>query len=234
MTDLTILAPPSFVPLPFASPSSDGPESRPLRSGPGPMRNHPASSSTRSHFSNGQQHDSSLLSPPLNTFRAPRQPRRERVTKERRPSPQETAEDEGNATEASEEDEDPDHNTQTYSYTTSFRPFTYSTTPRVIPIQSHSQTGVRAPAPPLCESNNVSPALIRLNASQVRPKTFWRHTRRSALTAPSYSPSSYIVRRSTFIAAGLSLDTPHADLSALSVELRAGTISLVPSTALPL
>ncbi|KAL5527649.1 hypothetical protein ACEPAG_6450 [Sanghuangporus baumii] len=216
MTDLTILAPQSLVPLPLASPSSDVSECHPSRAGRGPNSNQPASSSAGCRFSNGQQYDPSLLSPPLNTFRAPRKPRRDQVVEERRLPPQETTEDEENATDSIEEEQDPDY-THSHSYTTSFRPFTYHSTPRLIPIQSHSQTGVRPPAPPL-----------------FRPKTFWRHTRRSAVTAPSYSPSSHIVRRSTFIAAGLSLDTPHADLSALSVELRTGTISLVPSTALPL
>ncbi|KAJ3486146.1 hypothetical protein NLI96_g4452 [Meripilus lineatus] len=53
-----------------------------------------------------------------------------------------------------------------------------------------------------------------------RPTTFWRNTRRSGVTGASYSPSSHLIRRSTFIAAGLSLDKPVADLSALCVESR--------------
>ena len=76
--------------------------------------------------------------------------------------------------------------------------------------------------------------MITHAVTTVRPRTFWRHTRRSAVTGPAYSPSCYIVRRSTFVAAGLNLDSPHADLSALAVELRVSSISLIPSLALPL
>ncbi|TCD66050.1 hypothetical protein EIP91_001858 [Steccherinum ochraceum] len=60
----------------------------------------------------------------------------------------------------------------------------------------------------------------------LRPTTFWRNTRRSGVTAASYSPSSHLIRRSTFIAAGLTLDKPVADLSALGVESRVGVIVL--------
>ncbi|EIW73968.1 hypothetical protein CONPUDRAFT_140691 [Coniophora puteana RWD-64-598 SS2] len=62
----------------------------------------------------------------------------------------------------------------------------------------------------------------------LRPTTFWRNTKRSGVTSASYSPSSYIIRRSTFIAAGLDLDKPTADLSALCVESRVGLIVLGP------
>lgn len=53
-----------------------------------------------------------------------------------------------------------------------------------------------------------------------RPTTFWRRTPRSGVTASSYSPSSHLIRRSTFVAAGLPFDRPMADLSALGVESR--------------
>ncbi|KAF9049354.1 hypothetical protein BDZ89DRAFT_1057713 [Hymenopellis radicata] len=53
-----------------------------------------------------------------------------------------------------------------------------------------------------------------------RPTPFWRHTPRSGVTASSYSPAAHLVRRSTFIAAGLSFDVPAADHSALGVEAR--------------
>ena len=69
---------------------------------------------------------------------------------------------------------------------------------------------------------------------EVRPKTFWKNTRRSALTGPSYSPGTYIVRRSTFVAAGLNLDRPREDLSALGVELRVTGVVLVPNPDFPL
>ncbi|KAK0452937.1 uncharacterized protein EV420DRAFT_1481931 [Desarmillaria tabescens] len=53
-----------------------------------------------------------------------------------------------------------------------------------------------------------------------RPTTFWRHTTRSGVTSSSYSPSTHLIRRSTFIAAGLKFDKPVCDLSALGVESR--------------
>ncbi|KAJ3865319.1 hypothetical protein EV359DRAFT_63251 [Lentinula novae-zelandiae] len=53
-----------------------------------------------------------------------------------------------------------------------------------------------------------------------RPTTFWRRTPRSGVTASSYSPSSHLIRRSTFVAAGLPFESPMADISALGVESR--------------
>ncbi|KAJ3831323.1 hypothetical protein F5878DRAFT_636322 [Lentinula raphanica] len=53
-----------------------------------------------------------------------------------------------------------------------------------------------------------------------RPTTFWRRTPRSGVTASSYSPSSHLIRRSTFVAAGLPFEKPMADISALGVESR--------------
>ncbi|KAK7047791.1 hypothetical protein VNI00_006119 [Paramarasmius palmivorus] len=53
-----------------------------------------------------------------------------------------------------------------------------------------------------------------------RPTTFWRRTPRSGVTSSSYSPSSHLIRRSTFVAAGLPFDKPMADISALGVESR--------------
>jgi len=63
--------------------------------------------------------------------------------------------------------------------------------------------------------------LVRPAPPLLRPTTFWRHTRRSGVSSPSYSPSSHVVRRSTYIAAGLRFDFPNHDLmSALCVESR--------------
>ncbi|EJD43043.1 hypothetical protein AURDEDRAFT_114881 [Auricularia subglabra TFB-10046 SS5] len=55
----------------------------------------------------------------------------------------------------------------------------------------------------------------------LRPRPLWRTTPRSALYSPAYAPAAHLVRRSTFIAAGLDLAAPVADLSALGVETRA-------------
>ncbi|KAG2070816.1 hypothetical protein BDR04DRAFT_1128339 [Suillus decipiens] len=67
-----------------------------------------------------------------------------------------------------------------------------------------------------------------------RPRTFWRKTKRSGVTGASYSPASHLVRRATFLAAGLSLDTPTADLSALGVESRVSVLVLGPDHILQL
>jgi hypothetical protein len=40
----------------------------------------------------------------------------------------------------------------------------------------------------------------------VRPKSFWKNHPRSALTSPAWSPCSQVVRRSTFVAAGMNID----------------------------
>lgn len=62
----------------------------------------------------------------------------------------------------------------------------------------------------------------------LRPAPFWRHTTRSGVTSPVYSPSSHLIRRSTFIAAGLAFDRPCHDLSAFCVESRIGFVVLQP------
>ncbi|KZV78363.1 hypothetical protein EXIGLDRAFT_40370, partial [Exidia glandulosa HHB12029] len=55
----------------------------------------------------------------------------------------------------------------------------------------------------------------------LRPRPLWRATPRSALGSPAYAPAAHLVRRSTFIAAGLNMHSPVADMSALGVETRA-------------
>jgi hypothetical protein len=84
------------------------------------------------------------------------------------------------------------------------------------------------PAPPVCTSFHRLSSPFQLTPSTVRPTTFWRRTRRSGVTGASYSPSSHLIRRSTFIAAGLDLDRPTADLSAFCVESRIGLLLLPP------
>jgi len=68
-----------------------------------------------------------------------------------------------------------------------------------------------------------------LTISQVRPKPFWRNTTRSAVARTFYA-LSHLIRRSTFIAAGLRFDKPVADLSALGVESRVGIVVLLPDS----
>jgi len=91
------------------------------------------------------------------------------------------------------------------------------------------------PAPSLCESSLSIYFFSDTNSYRtVRPRTFWRKTKRSGVTGASYSPASHLVRRATFIAAGLSLDAPAADLSALGVESRVSVLVLGPDHILQL
>ncbi|KAJ7102900.1 hypothetical protein C8R44DRAFT_746871 [Mycena epipterygia] len=62
--------------------------------------------------------------------------------------------------------------------------------------------------------------LVRPPPPLLRPTTFWRRAHRSGVAAATYSPASHLIRRSTFIAAGLAFDAPMHDLSALGVETR--------------
>ncbi|THH10232.1 hypothetical protein EW145_g1452 [Phellinidium pouzarii] len=212
MADLTILFPHSLL---SASPASNISARYPHSANRFTYPNSvdvPASS--RAPSPHGQQFNPSLLSPPQTSFHSAHRIRRARPTEEVC-SPL-APEDDESLSDASEEDLDAAEFREA-SYTKSFRPFSYPSTPNLTEHISHPLFDLTRPPPPL-----------------FRPKTFWRNTRRSALTGPSYSPSSYLIRRSTFIAAGLTFDKPQADLSALGVELRVGTIVLVPSVALPL
>ncbi|KIK94616.1 hypothetical protein PAXRUDRAFT_782392 [Paxillus rubicundulus Ve08.2h10] len=113
--------------------------------------------------------------------------------------------------------------------------------PSVPPLRVPSSTGISDPesvAPPSRKiSGRVFSSFAPTNRSELsrpppplfRPTTFWRKTKRSGVTGASYSPSSHLIRRSTFIAAGLSLDKPEADLSALCVESRVSLVVLGPN-----
>ena len=245
MADLTILAP---APLPPSNYSNNisGRYSNPLPVSPHRL---PFTISTgrEASASTSRQDDHPinplLLSPPERHSRSrSRSRRRSRHDNKPRsasvpPTVPEVDED------LAEVDEDDDNLTTVSlpltSYTDSFQPFSYrsfSSTPSL--LEDFSRSELPKPPPPLCEFSRANcpsnTRVYRYVSSIVRPKTFWRNTRRSALTAPSYSPSSYLVRRSTFIAAGLTLDTPYADLSVLGVESRVGSVVLVPSATLPL
>ena len=90
---------------------------------------------------------------------------------------------------------------------------------------------VRPTPPPLSAHSN---SLITAPSPAGRPKTFWRHTSRSGVTASAYSPSSHLVRRATFVAAGRDRDVASdkppatADLSALCLASRISLVLLPP------
>ncbi|KAN0133546.1 hypothetical protein V8E53_008714 [Lactarius tabidus] len=79
----------------------------------------------------------------------------------------------------------------------------------------------------LCRRGS-SLTVVRPQTTLFRPRPFWRNTCRSAVTGTFYASSLHLVRRSTFIAAGLRFDKPIADLSALGVESRIGIVVLLP------
>ena len=75
-----------------------------------------------------------------------------------------------------------------------------------------------SPPPGLRESRiSCTCQLFTSGAAVVRPTTFWRNIPRSAVAAPDFSP---VIRRSTFVAAGMQVDRPLSGLSALGVEAR--------------
>ncbi|KAG8777308.1 hypothetical protein FRC15_011421 [Serendipita sp. 397] len=54
----------------------------------------------------------------------------------------------------------------------------------------------------------------------LRPTTFWKNTPRSALASPAYSPSTHLIRRATFVAAGFEPSEPSGDIEALCIGSR--------------
>ncbi|KAI0274173.1 hypothetical protein BGY98DRAFT_1099159 [Russula aff. rugulosa BPL654] len=74
------------------------------------------------------------------------------------------------------------------------------------------------------------PIVVRPPTTLFRPTPFWRNTTRSAVNGTFYASSHHLIRRSTFIAAGLRFDKPVADLSALGVESRIGFVVLLPDS----
>ncbi|KAL6297987.1 hypothetical protein BKA93DRAFT_831064 [Sparassis latifolia] len=108
--------------------------------------------------------------------------------------------------------------------TTSIFASTVSSPRKTLTPFSHSFAHQRPTLSDRESSGNILPPPPPL----FRPTTFWRNHPKSGVTGASYSPSTYLIRRSTFIAAGLPFDVPVADLSALCVEARVGTVFLPP------
>ncbi|KAI0050078.1 hypothetical protein FA95DRAFT_1603774 [Auriscalpium vulgare] len=72
------------------------------------------------------------------------------------------------------------------------------------------------------------PELVRPAPPLLRPQAFWRHNARSDNTTSCCAQSVPLVRRSTFIAAGLDMKRPYADLSVFAVESRIDLVTLPP------
>ena len=103
------------------------------------------------------------------------------------------------------------------------------------PISPDPASGRRSHIPSRSSSNHtmyvyrLSDPKCYVNDFQVGPKPFWRNTTRPAVAGTFYA-LSHLIRRSTFIAAGLRFDKPVADLSALGVESRVGIVLLLLDT----
>jgi hypothetical protein len=108
----------------------------------------------------------------------------------------------------------------------------HSSLPESLPRPSRRSCTLTVVPPPttLCMYLPMT-RVCSTNSVPVRPKPFWRNTCRSAVTGTFYASSLHLIRRSTFIAAGLRFDKPIADLSALGVESRIGIVVLLPDTS---
>ena len=173
--------------------------------------------------------DSNLLSPPVNTWKS--RPRH-------RPTRSQSAPPE-RRTPAPDVEKGPESATFNHealgfvprSPTRSFTAFT-------IDRQTTRGGELVRPPPPLRKCtlhwkiSLVNASFVNFSFKLVRPTTFWRKTRRSGVTGASYSPASHLIRRSTYIAAGLAFDAPIHDLSALCVESRVGFIVIPPDQSL--
>ncbi|KAL0948259.1 hypothetical protein HGRIS_010855 [Hohenbuehelia grisea] len=153
--------------------------------------------------------DSALLSPPLNTWKAPRPRPRHRPQRSNSAPPTPIGLKPQLSLEEQPQRALDDSSTRPITPPRRYLPQRRQTT--ILPIPSYRYGEPIKPPPPL-----------------LRPTTFWRKTKRSGVTGASYSPSSHLVRRSTFIAAGLTFDAPIHDLSAFCVESRVGFILLPP------
>ncbi|KAJ3523863.1 hypothetical protein NMY22_g11247 [Coprinellus aureogranulatus] len=155
-----------------------------------------------------RNYDSTLLSPPVNTWKAPRprpghRPTRSQSAPPERRSPVQEAQEGG----------EPEKRSQELPQDFGYRP-----RPRraITSFTAGSGGELVRPPPPL-----------------LRPTTFWRKTRKSGVSEPSYSPSTHLIRRSTYIAAGLSFDAPIHDLSALTSLTIMATSTPPAPVALP-
>ena len=179
--------------------------------------------------------DSNLLSPPVNTWKS--RPRHRPTRSQSAPPERRIAAPAGHEDE-DEDEKEPESATFNHealgfiprSPTRSFTAFT-------IDRQTTRGGELVRPPPPLRKFTThrkhfpVNVSLI-CSCKLVRPTTFWRKTRRSGVTGASYSPASHLIRRSTYIAAGLAFDAPIHDLSALCVESRVGFIVIPPDQSL--
>ncbi|KAJ7083975.1 hypothetical protein B0H15DRAFT_951727 [Mycena belliarum] len=169
----------------------------------------PSTSESLARTAGPSSYDSGLLSPPINTGKAPRSRSRADDRPRHRPTRSQSAPPTQTTFDIAPGPPSPAASVDNFGHLPALRPMRRSRT-SFTPGYSYVAEGMTMrggelirPAPPL-----------------LRPTTFWRRAHRSGVAAASYSPSSHLIRRSTYIAAGLSFDSPMHDLSALCVESR--------------
>ncbi|TFK22502.1 hypothetical protein FA15DRAFT_706314 [Coprinopsis marcescibilis] len=220
MTDLTVLVAPTTLPSTRGifgrrtsqisprpimvtletelEPQGDG---RASGEAPGQME-HPGGRPSRR--GRGPRYDTALLSPPINTWKSPKPRPRHRPQRSQSAPP-------GDRTPKLQETF-PEAKTRAKE------------SPEIL----YNRPLARTPSPVRTSFASARGELVRPPPPLFRPTTFWRKTHRSGVTSASYSPSSHLVRRSTYIAAGLTFDAPVYDLSALGVESRVGILVIPP------
>ncbi|KAJ7689043.1 hypothetical protein B0H17DRAFT_1067566 [Mycena rosella] len=211
MTDLTVLVSP--IPL-YPSPSL---ASRRGSRSPSPIMvtlesEQLASTSESTARTAGPYIDLALLSPPINTWKARSRSRTETGRPRHRPTRSQSAPPTQTTFVNAPGPPSPSASVDDFGF--------HDVSPR-IPIR-RSRTSFTPGYSYVAEGGMTMRGgeLIRPPPPLLRPTTFWRRAHRSGVAAASYSPASHLIRRSTYIAAGLTFDTPMHDLSALCVESR--------------
>lgn len=230
MSDLTVLVSP--IPLYPRPPSPFSIASRRNRS-PSPimvtLESERPSGSESDARTAGPSMDLALLSPPINTWKARNRSSTESYRPRHRPTRSQSAPPTQIAFVNADEQPPPPTSVDDISVPVQKPPMRRSAT-SFGSGYSYSAEGMTMrggelvrPPPPLCALPLISLVFLSPRANLrtlVRPTTFWRKAHRSGVAAATYSPSSHLIRRSTYIAAGLPFESPMHDLSALCVESR--------------
>ncbi|TFK51219.1 hypothetical protein OE88DRAFT_1735157 [Heliocybe sulcata] len=158
---------------------------------------------------------SQFLSPPRNTFKAPQRHRRQRSSSAPPPLQLPPAA--------------PYSAAPSSAYSQASPRVASPRQPATAPLPRKSNSlPLPAPKPSYLGVNPRTGILLPPPPPLFRPTPFWRHQSRAS------SPTSqhHLVRRSTFLAAGMELEKPYSDLSALGVEMRvgkAGVLVMLPT-----
>ncbi|PPR04878.1 hypothetical protein CVT26_012719, partial [Gymnopilus dilepis] len=162
--------------------------------------------------------DPNLLSPPINTWKSrppPTRPRHRPTRSQSAPPERRTPPSAGGVGIGAGENVSP--TLQHFGSTTALVPTTgaafgehYNQPPLLLASRNPKRSSASFNS--LTKQSTQGGELIRPPPPLLRPTTFWRKTRRSGVTGASYSPSSHLIRRSTYVAAGLTFDAPVHDL----------------------